>query len=87
MTDYNKIAGSNLKRLRKQTEFTQEQLAYFTDKTLRTIQRYESGEISMSVSVLSNLAYILDVDINEFFEHIEYEESNMTINIFVITEE
>ena len=50
-----------LKQARKSRNLTQQNLADALDITLRTYQRYESGDTEPSLVALSQIADILDV--------------------------
>ena len=76
MKNYDKIVGANLKRLRKEIGLTQAELADFLDKSLRTVQKYESGDISMSISLLKYFAEQFEVELDVFFE---CDYSNKTV--------
>ncbi len=53
--------GSRIKKARKAAKLSQSELAAKLDKTLRTIQKYESGEIRPSVGMINSIADILHV--------------------------
>lgn len=55
--DYSEI-GQRIKVLRKQKGLSQTELANLMDKSLRTIQKYETGEIEVSISIVNQLADI-----------------------------
>ncbi len=57
--DYPAI-GLRIKNLRKRKGLNQTELAHLLDKSLRTIQKYETGEIEVSVAVVNQIADILD---------------------------
>lgn len=57
--DYPAI-GQRIKSLRKVRKLGQVQVAELLGKSLRTIQKYESGEIEVSIDVVNALAKILD---------------------------
>ena len=52
--------GARLRALRKKTGYNQTDLGEIIDKSLRTIQKYETGEIEIPLSVISQLADVLD---------------------------
>lgn len=68
MRDYDKIVGENLRKIRREIGLTQAELAELLDKSLRTVQKYEKGKISISVSLLGCIAQTLEADICEFFQ-------------------
>lgn len=52
--------GQKIRHLRKVKGLSQQELGELLDKSSRTIQKYETGEIEVSVSVVNKLAEILD---------------------------
>ena len=57
--DTNQI-GLRIRTARKQKGMNQTQLAAALGKSLRTIQKYESGEIEVSLAMINELAGVLD---------------------------
>lgn len=57
--DYSAI-GQRVKTLRKRKGLNQKELANILGKSLRTVQKYETGEIEISISVINQLADALD---------------------------
>ena len=57
--DYSAI-GQRIKVLRKRKGLSQTELANIMGKSLRTLQKYETGEIEFSIAVVNQLADILD---------------------------
>lgn len=57
--DYPAI-GQRIKQLRKRKGLNQTELAQMLKKSLRTVQKYETGEIEVSISVVNQIADILD---------------------------
>jgi len=57
--DYSAI-GQRIKVLRKRKGLSQTELANIMGKSLRTLQKYETGEIEISIAVVNQLADILD---------------------------
>ena len=57
--DYSAI-GQRIKTLRKRKGLNQTQLANLLGKSLRTVQKYETGEIEVSIDVVNALAKHLD---------------------------
>ncbi len=53
--------GQRIKAARKAAGLSQTELANKLDKTLRTVQKYESGEIEPSIAMINEIAKILDV--------------------------
>ena len=52
--------GQRIKMLRRRKHLKQAQMAQLLGKSLRTVQKYETGEIEVSISVVRQLAQILD---------------------------
>lgn len=57
--DYSAI-GQRIKLLRKRKGLNQKELASILGKSLRTVQKYETGEIEVSIAVVNQLADILE---------------------------
>ena len=57
--DYTQV-GQRIKLLRKRKGMNQSELASALDKSLRTIQKYETGEIEVSIAIVNQLAELLD---------------------------
>ena len=57
--DYSLI-GQRIKTLRKRKGLNQTQLANLLGKSLRTVQKYETGEIEVSIDVVNEMAKHLD---------------------------
>ena len=55
-----KQIGLRIRTARKQKGMNQTQLANALGKSLRTIQKYESGEIEVSIAMINELAGLLD---------------------------
>jgi transcriptional regulator with XRE-family HTH domain len=68
------ITGENIKRLRKKYNLTQTELANKIDRTLRTVQKYEAGEILPPVDIIYK---INDIFGGEFMIMFEIEEKEM----------
>jgi transcriptional regulator with XRE-family HTH domain len=60
--------GGNLRKLRLEKGFTQEQLANELGIEVSQISRIERGVINTSVVMLYNISSILNIPINKFFE-------------------
>lgn len=57
--DYTQV-GQRIKMLRKRKGMNQRELAAALDKSLRTVQKYETGEIEVSIAIVNQLAELLD---------------------------
>ena len=53
--------GTRVRKLRKQKGYNQQQLAELLGKSLRTVQKYENGEINISVAMINEIARVLEV--------------------------
>lgn len=53
--------GERIKVARRAANLSQTELAKRLDKTMRTIQKYESGEIEPSIAMINAIAKVLDV--------------------------
>lgn len=71
------IIGKRIKQLRRERGLSQSALAQSLNKTLRTIQKYESGEIMPALDVLYEMALALNVSLADM---IGYRQSTIEIN-------
>ena len=53
--------GERIKVARKAAGLSQTELAKRLEKTMRTVQKYESGEIEPSIAMVNAIAKVLDV--------------------------
>ena len=53
--------GERIKAARKAARLSQTELAQRLDKTMRTVQKYESGEIEPSIAMINAIAKILNI--------------------------
>lgn len=74
--DYSEI-GQRIKMLRKKRGLNQSELAEKLNKSLRTVQKYETGEIEVSIAVVNSLADILETTPTYI---LGYESSSAPIN-------
>lgn len=68
--------GERIAKKRKEKKLSQSELAFELDKSLRTIQKYESGDIDMPISVLKSISEILEVPMNYL---LGYDSSHIKI--------
>lgn len=61
MTDISIKIGEKIKDARKAAHISQTELATRLGKTLRTVQKYESGEILPSIPIIQQIAKELDI--------------------------
>lgn len=69
--------GNRIKEARKAQHLSQTELANRLGKTMRTVQKYESGEIEPSIGVLNEIANILNISPAEL---IGYRKKNITLD-------
>lgn len=60
MQNYDKSIGTRLKALRKEKKLNQTELANLLGKSLRTVQKYENGDIELSLANINDIAKKLD---------------------------
>lgn len=73
--DYPAI-GQRIKTLRKRKGLNQTELAQQLNKSLRTVQKYETGEIEVSIAVVNQIADVLESTPTYI---LGYESSNVEI--------
>lgn len=59
--------GQRIKMLRKKKGLSQTELAQMLGKSLRTVQKYETGEIEVSISVINQITEILETSSTYLF--------------------
>ena len=72
--NYMKTFGQRLKKLREKQGLTQTELARKLGKSLRTVQKYESGEIDIPLSMLYSISEVFDVTIS-FLTNLQASET------------
>lgn len=60
MQNYDKSIGARFRALRKEKKLNQTELATLLGKSLRTIQKYENGDIEISLANINDIAKKLD---------------------------
>ncbi len=80
--------GGRIKEARKAAKMSQTDLANRLDKTLRTVQKYESGEIEPSIAMVNEMAKILCVSPAELIGYQKQEIRIETLSdvLFVLNE-
>ncbi len=63
-----KAFGKHLRKLRKERNLSQEQLAYDANIPISQIGRIERGEINTTLSTLYNLANTLEVSLSQLLD-------------------
>lgn len=61
--DFGKTIGHRIKEIRKERGLSQTELAEKINKSLRTVQKYEKGEIEVSVETANDIANVLGTSI------------------------
>ena len=71
-TDLYRVIGSNIKHYREQTKLTQVQLAEQAQISISYLSKIEAAGCnkSLSISVLNQIANVLNVEIIEFFKEV-----------------
>lgn len=71
-TDLYRVISSNIKHYREQAKLTQVQLAERADISVSYLSKIEATgcDKSLSISVLNQIANVLDVEISEFFKEV-----------------
>lgn len=71
-TDLYHVIGQNIKRYREQAKLTQVQLAEHSQISISYLSKIEAAGCnkSLSISVLNQIANVLDVEISEFFKKV-----------------
>ncbi len=69
--------GEKITEQRKLKKMNQTEFAAALDKSLRTVQKYESGEIDISISTLQAISEVLEVPISYF---IGYDSTHMKVD-------
>ena len=72
-TDLYRIIGANIKNYREQAKSTQVQLAEQAKISISYLSKIEAAgcDKSLSISVLNQIANVLDIEITEFFKEDE----------------
>ena len=80
--------GIRIRNARKAAHMNQTELAEKLQKTMRTIQKYESGEIEPSFAIINEIASILNVSAAELMGHEKQEIQLDTLSdvLYVINE-
>lgn len=74
------IIGENIKRIRKEKELTQKELAEKCNLATITIRQYESGKREPKYETLSKIANALNVSILDLTLSKSYEPKYITLN-------
>ena len=71
--------GKYISKLRKRKGYTQKTLGELLDVSDKTISKWEQGSIAPDITILKQLASVLDSDVDELLEG-EEKDSNKVIN-------
>lgn len=63
-----KAFGANLRRIRKEKKFTQEELAYKSGIAFSSIVRIEQGQLNTTISTVAKLAETLEIEKKLLFD-------------------
>lgn len=68
-----KIISQNIRRIRKEKGYTQEELALYTDRSFEFIRRIESdkGKRGFSVETFWRIATVLETPLDEFVKEVK----------------
>ena len=69
--------GERIRKVRKERKVSQQELADMVNKSLRTIQKYEKGEIEISIAMINEIARELNTPPTYL---IGYEQNSMSID-------
>ena len=72
-SDLYQVIGANIKHYREQAKLTQIQLADRTQISISYLSKIEATGCnkSLSISVLNQIANVLDIEISEFFKEVK----------------
>ena len=70
--------GLKIKQLRQQAGLSQEKLAEMVGLTFQSIQKFESGQTTLNVTRLQEIAKALQVSVTEFFSTKPTEHVRLT---------
>ena len=73
-----KEIGHKIKMLRQQSGLSQEKLAEMVGLTFQSIQKYESGQTTINVMKLQQIAEALEVSVTEFFSLVQTQHVRLT---------
>ena len=79
MENINQYIGSKIRNYRKMKKMTIQQLADVIHKSRATVSKYETGEITLDVSTLWDIATALDVDFSQLTDYQPVQELGSTV--------
>lgn len=74
--------GEKIKQIRTKKKITQKQLAEMINRNIRTVQKYESGEIEIPLESLFKLSEVLGVSVT-YLDESKLENTNLYMNKLV----
>ena len=80
MEGINHYIGSKIRNYRKMKKLTIQQLADTIHKSRATVSKYETGEITLDVSTLWDIASALDVDFSQLTDYQPAQESGIQLS-------
>ena len=77
-TDLYRVIGANIKHYREQSKLTQIQLAEQAKISISYLSKIEAAgcDKSLSISVLNQIANVVGIEINKFFEEVSTYDTN-----------
>ena len=79
MENINQYIGSKIRNYRKMKKMTIQQLADVIHKSRATVSKYETGEITLDVSTLWDIATALDVDFSQLTDYQPVQDLGSTL--------
>ncbi|SCH32938.1 transcriptional repressor DicA [uncultured Clostridium sp.] len=76
----NNIIGMNIKRIRKEKNLKQSDLAKALDKSTISVRKWESGDRTPKAELLEKIANVLDVSLSDLYENIESDDNSVIFN-------
>lgn len=74
----NKYIGARIKQKRKKLGFSLAQLAELLELSYQQVQKYESGASKISAEKLAHVAFLLNEDIDYFYQDIDFRSIGTT---------
>ena len=72
--------GSNIQKFRKQHKLTQKEFAKLLSKSLSTIQKYESDNVSPNLETINDIAKIFNISASRLVDDENNDDSMKTVN-------
>ena len=84
MSDINKILGARIRKLRKEANFTQEELAEKADISMKYLGEIERGRGNPTLKNIEGLASVLGMEASELLNFGELDKSDQELRDQVI---